>query len=86
MIEISTVLTAHLDRVIEVILSRAARSPSGSADTQLFSECSFDLKYIKLIKILIPILNSSRFTQFDNDLGIFPVWSWLYLNKTIKLS
>ena len=29
----------------------------------------------------LPILNSSKLTQFAKDLGIFPVWSWLYLQK-----
>ena len=52
----------HLDNVIEVILSREARSPSGRAATQLFS-----------------MLNSSRLTHWDRDLGMLPVWSWLYL-------
>ena len=37
----------HLDNVIEVILSRAARRPSGKAATQLFSDK--DLDYYLLI-------------------------------------
>ena len=56
----------HLDNVIEVILSREARRPSGSAATQLFS-----------------MLNSSRLTHWDRDLGMLPVWSWLYLENNI---
>ena len=30
------------------------------------------------------MLNSSRLTQFDNDLGMFPVWSWLYLSPSLE--
>ena len=30
------------------------------------------------------MLNSSRLTQFDNDLGIFPVCSWLYLRPSLE--
>ena len=75
----------HLDNVIEVILSRAARRPSGKAATQLFSDK--DLDYYLLIKkvcMFLPMLNSSRLTQFDNDLGMFPVCSWLYLSPSLE--